>query len=75
MTKEVLSELKRYDNIHLRKKGQLVPDWNVPEKYKLVVFCTEEVEVPKSWYKSTVKPIVDDEEVVKIYIKFCLIEK
>lgn len=47
------------------KKGQLVPDWNVPEKYKLVVFCTEEVEVPKSWYKSTVKPIVDDEEVVK----------
>ena len=47
------------------KKGQIVPDWNVPEKYKLVVFCAKEVEVPKTWYKSIVKPLIDDEEVIK----------
>ena len=47
------------------KKGQIVPDWNVPEKYKLVVFCTEEVIVPKSWYKSVVEPVIEDEEIVK----------
>ena len=48
------------------KKGQIVPDWNVPEKYKLVVFCAKEVEVPKTWYKSIVKPLIDDEEVAQV---------